>query len=153
MSNGSSPADYPTPQWWNTAELAVFETEEDQTQAKVQAAAQVLGFMLNVASDSDDGKRLRSWFSVDDFPGPFRLVAESIWDDYDGDVGALVTRMHRKGQAGRIRNGVMVYDLYWQASLAACDEAAFTLSRIRLREQLVAKSAAQIASLAPFMRG
>jgi hypothetical protein len=143
--------DYPTPQWWQERELIVFETEDEQQQAKVRAAANVLGFMLNVPSDSDDGHRYRAWFSPDDFPGPFMLIAQSIWESYDGDVEALVMRMVAAGQAGRVRGGTLVTDLYWGASLAAAEESAFILSRIRLREELVARSQAQIASIAPFM--
>lgn len=140
-----------TPRWWGETELTVFSTEEEQTQAKVQAAQHVLGFMLNVPADSDDGQRLRGWFTPEDFPGPYMLVAKSIWDEYDGDVHALVLRLVREGFGGRIRNGVLVTDLYYEASLAACEQAAFILSRIRTREELLAKSQAQIAAIAPFM--
>jgi hypothetical protein len=147
MENAST-----TPAWWLTRDLQVFDTEEEQTAAKVRAAGNVLGFMLNVSSDSDDGQRLRAWFSVDDFPGPFRLIAEAIWTEYDADVEALVMRMIADGKAGRIRNGVLITDLYWGASFEACEQSAFVLSRIRLREELVARAGAQIASVAPFLR-
>jgi hypothetical protein len=146
-------SDVSKPKWWSEVELPVFDTEEEQTAAKVQAAGHVLGFMLNVPADSDDGKRLRTWFAPEDFPGPFMLIAQSIWEDYDGDVEALVLRMVREGVGGRIRNGVLVTDLYWRASFAAEQEASFILSRIRMRERMVAQAQAQIASIAPFAQG
>lgn len=147
MSTADASTTYPKPTWWSERTLERFENEDDQSQAKVKASAQVLGFLLNVSSDSGDGRRFRSWFAPEDFPGAHRVVAEAIWTEYDGDVEALVMRLIAGGQARRTRNGVLVTDMYWNASLSGAEEAAFVLSRIRQREREYALAATAMSRL------
>lgn len=137
------------PQWWETADVPVFGGEEERTAAKVAAAREVLGYLLNLPHDADESVRVRSWLTPHDFPGVLQAVAIRLWDGtYDGDVRALVMRMIGEGYGDRIRNGVVLTDMYWESSLSAVEEAARILRSIRQVERDFADHAAAAERLA-----
>lgn len=136
------------PSWWSEVDEPVFGGEEGRSAAKVVAARQVLGYLLNLPYGAAEAARVRTWLEPLDFPGVLQAVALRLWDGtYDGDVQSLVLRMLGDGYGGRIRNGVVVTDMYWEASLAAVERAAFVMRSIRRVEKEFAEHAAQVERL------
>lgn len=135
------------PAWWDDADEVTWASEEERQEAKVAAARQVVGFLLNVSSDSADAVRVHGWFEPDDFPGVLATVASAVWDGYDGDVMALAMRMVAAGFGGRIANGVLLSNLYWEASFAGLEEASFVMMCARRQERKIARARAELERL------
>jgi hypothetical protein len=136
-----------TPAWWAEADPPTFDTEEEQQRAKVAAAGALIGFLLNVSSESADAQRVKGWLEPEDFPGVYAVIARAVWDDYDGDVHALALRMIANGRSQAIANGALLTDLYWNSALAGVEHAGFVLTRIRMRERQYALAARAMSRL------
>lgn len=136
-----------TPRWWSEVDPVTWRSEDDRQEAKVYAARQLVGFLLNVPSDAADAVRVHQWFTPEDMPGVLSQVAAAIWDGYDGDVYALSSRMIASGYGQRIGNGVLLADLYWNASLAGMEEAGFVVWCARQQERRIASARAEIERL------
>jgi len=130
-----SDTDGSTPAWWQEADPLPPMTEEQRAEVKNIAARQVLGYLLNVPHDSAEARRVRGWHEPDDFPGALYLVAVELWRDYDGDVWGLAWRMIAGNMGDRIKNGVLLTEMYWDASLASIEEASRQLRDIRKNER------------------
>jgi hypothetical protein len=137
-----------TPSWWREVDPPRYPSEEDRSRAKFYACGQVLGFLLNLPSTADEAERVRGWLSPDDFPGVLHAVALRLWDTpYDGDPHSIALSMIADGLGSRIGNGALISDLYWNASLASVERAAFVVRTIRAYEAQVAQAEAALARL------
>lgn len=132
------------PAWWGEVDPVTWRSEDDMQEAKVFAARQVVGYLLNLPSDSRESSRVREWCDLSALPGVLGQVAAFVSDGYDGDVMALASRMIAAGYGQRIGNGVLLSNLYWSASLAGVEEAGFVLRCVREQESRVARARAEI---------
>lgn len=136
------------PAWWADWPEPRFSGEEDRTLAKQQAASILLGVALNVDADHETHWRIRTWTDPLDYPGVLGSLAEAVLDTtWDGDIQGLVLRLIAAGHAGRIRNGVLVSDLYWTMAGANYEEPAFMLRAIRSQEKRLAEAMAAVSAL------
>lgn len=139
---------HPYPAWWEEWPELHWQTAEERQQAKVLAAQQLLGTAMNLTGEHATHQRIADWTEPHDYPGVLLTVAEAVLvREWDADVAGLTLRLVNAGYGARIRNGVLLSDMYWNCNVAGWEYAALTLLTVRSDEVRLADAMAVVGRL------